>query len=129
MPITEAHILECYKAYINDETCPYPEGMNARSAEMTMSWLACIFHDQRFKRSVSAMQCNVASCWQEFMLILVIEGRLRLRCLFSEIVIYDKQNRMLIKIHIAKQLWDTPTGLARVGRNSLAYSAVYLPAS
>ncbi|MDP3334912.1 MAG: hypothetical protein Q8Q40_10665 [Methylococcaceae bacterium] len=59
MPITEAHILECYKAYINGETCPYPEGMNATSAEMTMRWLACIFNDQRFNRSFSAMQCRV----------------------------------------------------------------------
>jgi hypothetical protein len=59
MPITEAHILECYEAYINGETCPYPQGMNATSAEMTMTWLACIFFDQRWNRSFGALQCRV----------------------------------------------------------------------
>jgi len=59
MPITEEHILECYDAHIRGATCPYPHGMNATSAEMTMRWLACIFHDQRCNRSFSAMQCRV----------------------------------------------------------------------
>ena len=59
MPITEEHILECYEAYIRGDACPYPQGMNATSAEMTMTWLAFIFNDQRWNRGFNAMQCRV----------------------------------------------------------------------
>jgi hypothetical protein len=59
MPITEEHILECYEAYIRGDACPYPQGMNATSAEMTMTWLACVFNDQRCNRGLNAMQCRV----------------------------------------------------------------------
>ncbi|MBS3953190.1 MAG: hypothetical protein KGZ88_09600 [Methylomicrobium sp.] len=59
MPITEEHILECYEAYIKGHACPYPQGMNATSAEMTMTWLAHIFNDQRWNRAFNEMQCRV----------------------------------------------------------------------
>lgn len=59
MPITEEHILECYEAYIRGEACPYPKGMNAMSARMTMRWLNCIFNDQRWNRGFGALQCSV----------------------------------------------------------------------
>ncbi len=57
--ITEAHILECYEAYITGSDCPYPLGMNPSSAKMTMKWLDCIFNDRRWNRSFGAMQCDI----------------------------------------------------------------------
>lgn len=57
--ITKAHILECYEAYKKGNICPYPQEMNATSAEMTMKWLAAICKDKRWNRSFNAMQCGV----------------------------------------------------------------------
>jgi len=59
MPITKVHILECYKAHKNGEPCPYPEGMDPRSAEMTMKWLTAICEDRRWNFGFGALQCSV----------------------------------------------------------------------
>lgn len=58
MVITEPQILECYESYKSGKACPYPEGMNRRTAEMTMSWLDSIWHDRRWTFSFNAMQCG-----------------------------------------------------------------------
>jgi superfamily II helicase len=57
--ITKAHMLECYDAFKKGKDCPYPEGMNPTSAEMTMSWLNVIWNDKRWDRSFSSMQAEV----------------------------------------------------------------------
>jgi len=57
--ITKAHMLECYNAFKQGKDCPYPEGMNPTSAQMTMSWLNVIWNDRRWDRSFSSMQAEV----------------------------------------------------------------------
>lgn len=54
--ITEQMLLECYKAYKNNNYDYIPEGMNANSAKMTMLWLDSLFTGKPYPRDGSALQ-------------------------------------------------------------------------
>lgn len=49
-------LLKCYEAFKNGDKDIIPEGMNANSAKMTMTWLDSLFSGKPYHRDGSALQ-------------------------------------------------------------------------